>query len=42
MTPGAKGQFDVVADGDVVFSKWSEHRFPETHEVLETLRERAR
>jgi hypothetical protein len=30
---GAKSQFDVVADGDVVFSKEREHRFPELDEI---------
>ena len=36
-TPGVKGQFDVVADGEVVFSKASEHRFPDHDEVLAAL-----
>ena len=33
-TEGQKSQFDVVADGDVVFSKQREHRFPEADEIL--------
>ena len=32
-TPGGKGQFDVVRDGEVVFSKHSEHRFPGEAEI---------
>jgi hypothetical protein len=34
---GAKSQFDVVADGDVIFSKEHEHRFPEHEEILARL-----
>jgi predicted Rdx family selenoprotein len=34
---GAKSQFDVVADGSVVFSKQREGRFPEEGEVRELL-----
>jgi len=32
-TPGGKGQFDVLRDGDVVFSKHSEGRCPGEAEV---------
>jgi selT/selW/selH-like putative selenoprotein len=32
-TPGGKGQFDVVRDGELVFSKHSEGRFPGESEV---------
>jgi selT/selW/selH-like putative selenoprotein len=35
--PGGKGQFDVFADGKVVFSKREQKRFPETDEVLNAL-----
>ncbi|HYK07410.1 MAG TPA: Rdx family protein [Gaiellaceae bacterium] len=31
---GAKSQFDVIADGELVFSKQREGRFPEEDEVL--------
>jgi Rdx family len=31
---GAKSQFDVVADGDTVFSKQHVGRFPDAGEVL--------
>ena len=31
---GAKSQYDVVADGSIVFSKQHEGRFPEDDEVV--------
>jgi selT/selW/selH-like putative selenoprotein len=34
---GAKGQFDVLVDGDLVFSKQREGRFPEHDEILTRL-----
>lgn len=34
-TPGATGQFDVFQDGDLVFSKKAEGRFPEERELFE-------
>ena len=34
---GRRSQFDVVADGNVVFSKQQEHRFPEVDEILAAL-----
>ena len=34
MTPGGKGQFDVIAEGALVFSKHETGRFPEEDEVL--------
>ena len=34
---GAKSQFDVLADGELVFSKQREDRFPEEDEVLALL-----
>jgi len=34
---GAKSQFDVVADGTLVFSKQHEGRFPEEDEVIAAL-----
>jgi len=36
--PGLSGQFDVLRDGEVVFSKHREHRFPSADEVLALLR----
>jgi predicted Rdx family selenoprotein len=32
-TPGGKGQFDVIRDGELVFSKHAEGRFPGDGEV---------
>jgi hypothetical protein len=37
-SPGLKGQFDVSADGRVVFSKYETRRFPESGEILAALR----
>jgi predicted Rdx family selenoprotein len=37
-TPGDRGQFDVLRDGAIVFSKATEHRFPEPAEILTALR----
>ena len=34
---GAKSQFDVVADGTLVFSKQHEGRFPEEEELIAAL-----
>jgi selT/selW/selH-like putative selenoprotein len=35
---GARGQFDVVADGELIFSKADEQRFPEPEEIIGSLR----
>jgi hypothetical protein len=37
MAEGAKSQFDVLADGAVVFSKQDTGRFPELDELLPLL-----
>ena len=37
MIEGAKSQFDVLADGNLVFSKQRERRFPEPSEILAAL-----
>jgi hypothetical protein len=34
---GAKSQYDVLADGQLVFSKQAEGRFPEHEEILSAL-----
>ena len=39
--PGGTGQFDVLADGDLVFSKHEAGRFPEEHEIVRALAGRA-
>ncbi|HWO79801.1 Rdx family protein [Gaiella sp.] len=36
-TEGANSQYDVVADGALVFSKQREGRFPEEEEILRAL-----
>ena len=38
ISEGANSQFDVVADGELVFSKQGEGRFPEEDEILAALR----
>lgn len=37
ITPGEKSQFDVLADGELLFSKKAEGRFPEEDEILAAL-----
>jgi hypothetical protein len=37
VTPGGRSQFDVLVDGDLVYSKQAEGRFPEDGEVLHLL-----
>ena len=34
---GAKSQYDVLADGELIFSKQKEGRFPEFSEIRELL-----
>lgn len=36
-TPGGRGQFDVLANGRLVFSKQAEGRFPDHDEILALL-----
>jgi hypothetical protein len=36
---GSKSQYDVLADGSLVFSKQREGRFPEDDEILTSLGE---
>jgi hypothetical protein len=38
---GAKSQYDVVVDGETIFSKQKLGRFPEDGEVAELLRSRS-
>lgn len=35
--PGDTSQFDIVADGTLVFSKQAEGRFPENEEIVAKL-----
>jgi len=37
--PGGGGIFDVIADGDMIYSKFKTGRFPEHEEVIEKLKE---
>jgi predicted Rdx family selenoprotein len=37
MIEGEKSQYDVVSDGDLVFSKQREGRFPDAAEVIAAL-----
>jgi predicted Rdx family selenoprotein len=37
MTAGANSQYDVVRDGELVFSKQQEGRFPEEQEIVDAL-----
>ena len=37
LTAGSGGVFDVTADGELIFSKKSAGRFPETEEILGAL-----
>ena len=38
MNEGEQSQFDVVADGELVFSKQAEGRFPELPDLLAKLK----
>jgi predicted Rdx family selenoprotein len=38
-TPGGKGQFDVLAESRLVFSKAESGRFPDHDEVVAALRD---
>ena len=39
--PGTDGVFDVFADGQCVFSRFKEKRFPESGEITGILKRRA-
>lgn len=41
LAEGDGGVFDVVADGELVFSKHETGRFPEDQEIVDALRARA-
>ena len=40
IVPGGRGQFDVSLDGNLLFSKQTEQRFPEDEEIIEAIRPR--
>jgi selT/selW/selH-like putative selenoprotein len=35
--PGSKGQFDVLRDGELIFSKHESGRFPQNDEIFAAL-----
>lgn len=37
LVPGGKGIFDVIVDGELVFSKFKEGRFPQQGELASKL-----
>ncbi len=37
LEPGTVGQFDVIVDGKLVFSKHKEGRFPDEEEIVRSL-----
>ena len=39
LLPGGRGVFDVLLDGETIFSKYEEHRFPEEGEIPRLIRE---
>ncbi|MBN2539581.1 MAG: Rdx family protein [Deltaproteobacteria bacterium] len=39
LVPGSGGIFDVIADGDMIYSKFKTGRFPEHEEIIEKLQE---
>jgi selenoprotein W-related protein len=38
---GGGGIFDVVVDGEMIFSKHQSHRYPEEQEIVDALRARS-
>jgi selT/selW/selH-like putative selenoprotein len=40
IVPGERGVFDVVVDGDKIFSKHKSHRFPDAAEIVAGLKSR--
>jgi predicted Rdx family selenoprotein len=40
IVPGERGVFDVVADGETIFSKHQSHRFPAAAEIVADLKAR--
>ncbi|MEJ6515785.1 MAG: Rdx family protein [Pseudomonadales bacterium] len=38
MLPEGEGIFDVVLDGQIIFSKYNVHRFPNTGEIADLVR----
>jgi selT/selW/selH-like putative selenoprotein len=40
LVAGSGGVFDVVCDGELLFSKFADHRFPASDEIAALLREK--
>jgi selenoprotein W-related protein len=40
LTKGSGGVFDVTVDGEIVFSKHNQDRFPRNEEIIELLKDR--
>ena len=40
LVPGLVGQFDVIVDGETIFSKHRTGRFPDVPEILDALAKR--
>ena len=38
LAKGANGIFDVACDGELVFSKYRDKRYPEPEEIIDALR----
>ncbi len=39
LIPKGRGIFDVGVDGTIIYSKYETGRFPETSEIIETIRQ---
>jgi hypothetical protein len=37
IVPGVKSQFDVIADGQLIFSKQEQRRYPNADEIIRAL-----
>jgi selenoprotein W-related protein len=37
LTPGSRGVFDVRCDGELVFSKFQQGRFPDVGEIIQLI-----
>ncbi|NDH04725.1 SelT/SelW/SelH family protein [bacterium] len=37
---GSGGVFDVELDGEMIFSKWDQHRFPDNKEIIQVIEAR--
>jgi selT/selW/selH-like putative selenoprotein len=42
LVPGERGVFDVTVDGSLIFSKYTEGRFPSEAEIVAAIRSRTK